>query len=346
MELGKTIRALRARKGVTQEQAAACLGVSCQAVSKWETGASLPDITLLPAIAAYFGATIDELFQTPAETRFEQIENMMEREGHIAPEAFGQAAAFLTQATVDDPKCVRAWTDLADLYNHRAQYDHYLAAEYARRALELAPEAKPGWAAYLEAMGGVYGDEWYDNHFEVIEYFKQFLAKNPDSFQGHYALIENLMADGRHEEAVPYIHRLRVIRDDYLALFYLGDVALYRGDRDGALRLWDAGVEKSPGAWQAWCSRADRIKKLGMTEQAEADYEKSFAIQSPPRLTDPLFSLEQLHEQRGDFAAAIRDYERILDVNEHDYDGDVAESERLREAIDRLRKRLERPAAP
>ena len=82
-----------------------------------------------------------------------------------------------------------------------------------------------------------------------------------------------------------------------------------------------------------------------MTEQAEADYEKSFAIQSPPRLTDPLFSLEQMHEQRGDYAAAIRDYERILDVNAHDYDDDVAESERLREAIGRLRKRLERPAA-
>ena len=40
MEIGKTIRALRAKKGVTQEQAAACLGVSCQAVSKWETNVS------------------------------------------------------------------------------------------------------------------------------------------------------------------------------------------------------------------------------------------------------------------------------------------------------------------
>ena len=41
MEIGKTIKALRAQKHVTQEQAAAYLGVSCQAISKWETGGSL-----------------------------------------------------------------------------------------------------------------------------------------------------------------------------------------------------------------------------------------------------------------------------------------------------------------
>lgn len=169
MEIGKTIKALRAQKGVTQEQAAAHLGVSFQAISKWETEASLPDITLLPAIAAYFGVTIDELFELPRETRFEQVENMLDREGHIGAEAFQQAAAFLNKVLLDEPKNVRAYADLAYLYNHRAQYDHYLAAEYARHALDLAPEEKPGWVAYLEAMGGVCGDEWYDNHFEVIE---------------------------------------------------------------------------------------------------------------------------------------------------------------------------------
>ena len=40
MDIGKTIKALRTQKRVTQEQAAARLGVSCQAVSKWETGVS------------------------------------------------------------------------------------------------------------------------------------------------------------------------------------------------------------------------------------------------------------------------------------------------------------------
>ncbi len=60
--LGKTIKCLRQSKGVTQEQLAEYLHISCQAVSKWENAAALPDITLLPLLAEYFDVSIDELF--------------------------------------------------------------------------------------------------------------------------------------------------------------------------------------------------------------------------------------------------------------------------------------------
>ncbi len=62
MKIGENIRALRQRKMLTQEQVAVHLGVSSQAVSKWETSANTPDIALLPALAEMFGVTIDELF--------------------------------------------------------------------------------------------------------------------------------------------------------------------------------------------------------------------------------------------------------------------------------------------
>ena len=52
----------RKRLGLTQEGLAQKLGVTNQAVSKWESGQSCPDIALLPAIADLFGITIDELF--------------------------------------------------------------------------------------------------------------------------------------------------------------------------------------------------------------------------------------------------------------------------------------------
>jgi len=55
------IACLRKEKGVTQEEMAQYLGVSYQAVSKWETGASYPDITMLPAIAQYFGVRVDTI---------------------------------------------------------------------------------------------------------------------------------------------------------------------------------------------------------------------------------------------------------------------------------------------
>ena len=66
MKLGENIRALRLRKRLTQEQVAQQLGVTYQAVSKWENGTNTPDIALLPEIAAFFDVTIDALFHQDA----------------------------------------------------------------------------------------------------------------------------------------------------------------------------------------------------------------------------------------------------------------------------------------
>ena len=61
LSIGKHIAELRKQKGITQETLAEVVGVSGQAVSKWESGGS-PDIELLQPIADYFGVSIDRLF--------------------------------------------------------------------------------------------------------------------------------------------------------------------------------------------------------------------------------------------------------------------------------------------
>jgi len=60
--IANKIRTLRKNKNMTQEELAEVLLVSPQAVSKWETGQSVPDVELLPVIARYFGITMDEFF--------------------------------------------------------------------------------------------------------------------------------------------------------------------------------------------------------------------------------------------------------------------------------------------
>ena len=67
MDMGKEIRRLREDRGVTQEALAEALNVTAQSVSKWERGASMPDVQLLPQIAVYFGVTIDQLFAMTPE---------------------------------------------------------------------------------------------------------------------------------------------------------------------------------------------------------------------------------------------------------------------------------------
>lgn len=304
MDIGKQIKTLRLAKGVTQEELAAYLGVSFQAVSKWETESSTPDIALLPNIAVFFGITIDELFQLPNEAEFERIENMFWHERQISAETFSHCVRFLEGIVQNAPKNIRALVCLARLYNHRAKADHETASGYAKTVLLLNPDEKAGWTAFLRADNGVFGDEWCDNHFGTIAYLKAFLNTNPDNVFALRAIIENLLEDTRYNEAVPYIERLREEANTYQYALYMGDVMFQKG----------------------------------MLQEALADYEQCFLIQDSPRLTDGLHSMAQLHEILEDYPAAIHDRERIINCLKEEYHTTSGEgiNSQLRE-IERLK---------
>lgn len=74
IKLGTKIKELRKAKNISQEILAEYLGVSFQAVSKWENEAGLPDVTLIPAIASFFGVSTDELFD------YNRMENERKRD--------------------------------------------------------------------------------------------------------------------------------------------------------------------------------------------------------------------------------------------------------------------------
>lgn len=63
MIVGEKIKKLRRERNISQDVLAQNLGVSFQAVSRWENGQTAPDISLIPAIAYFFRVSIDELFE-------------------------------------------------------------------------------------------------------------------------------------------------------------------------------------------------------------------------------------------------------------------------------------------
>lgn len=75
---GENLKKLRKEKELTQETLADFLGVSFQAVSKWERSESYPDITMLPVIASFFDITTDELLGVDKCKREEQIQNYID----------------------------------------------------------------------------------------------------------------------------------------------------------------------------------------------------------------------------------------------------------------------------
>ena len=77
LQIGENIRRLRRELDVTQECLAEHLGVSTQAVSKWERGEACPDILLLPGLAGFFGVRLDDLMGMDALREAEEIDRLI-----------------------------------------------------------------------------------------------------------------------------------------------------------------------------------------------------------------------------------------------------------------------------
>ena len=82
---GATIKALRERKGITQTQLSDILGVSDKAVSKWETGKGLPDITLIEPLARALGVSVVELMSGDTVINKNISSNILRSNFYVCP---------------------------------------------------------------------------------------------------------------------------------------------------------------------------------------------------------------------------------------------------------------------
>lgn len=138
VNIGRTIARERRRVGITQEQLADHLGVSKAAVSKWELSQSLPDVGLLPRIAAYFSLTLDELFdwrdelaQEESAALYAEVYALGEKDLVVAharlrekggePEGELVPAALIDEALVLLDRVLETFDDPAMLYLARQQ---------------------------------------------------------------------------------------------------------------------------------------------------------------------------------------------------------------------------------
>ena len=85
-KIGSFLKELRNEKGITQEQFAEVLNVSGRTVSRWETGANMPDISLLVEIADYFDVSIPEIIngERKSEKMNEEVKEVAEAMSNYA----------------------------------------------------------------------------------------------------------------------------------------------------------------------------------------------------------------------------------------------------------------------
>ena len=114
IHIAENLKRLRKERGLTQEALAEFVGVSYQAVSKWERGDGYPDITLLPVIANFFGVTLDDLVGMNEIQNKERYDAFDLKAGELASQGkIGEAIATLREALKVFPSDYHFMAELA-----------------------------------------------------------------------------------------------------------------------------------------------------------------------------------------------------------------------------------------
>lgn len=336
-QIGTRIKSLRLAASMTQEQLASRLGVSAQAVSKWESGVNMPDILLLPELSVIFGVSIDDLFAMTDEKRMDRIDNMIFNTRFIPEAEFRQQEQYLTACRERPETADRATLLLAELYNRRANDYHALAKPLAREALIRMPGTKDAHNAIFDAENGPYQDWNCINHRELIDFYRSVTAAHPDDIRNYFWLLDLLIADCRTAEARDYAERMKAVEYSYHYEMYMGHICRAEGDMPAAMDWWDRMVAHSPEKAQVWHEMGSIHAKLGRYDEAVAFYKKSMPLRNRPRWTDCEDAISQICLIKGDIPAAIEMQKQMRQIVVEDW---TPEGEAV-DAIDREISRLE-----
>lgn len=322
MELGKKIKQLRFKAGLTQEQLADKIGIGAQSVSKWENSVAMPDITTLPLIAEVFGVSIDDLFDLTNEQRLNRIENRLDAEDELPRDVFAEYEEFLKTQLDDKQNGKRATELIAYLYWHRMEQYGRKASRFAKDAIRRTPGEKHcQWI--LNKTDGYAAWDWnMHNHTNAVEFFGEVVRANPDTLGPYYYLLDNLIADHRAQEAEAALKRMSALKDanPVITEVYRAHIALARFDEPSADAIIEDLLAKNENDWvclfeaaQYFAGKADYDRAIGL-------YELSFEkTDRRPRFQDELMAIRDIHKIRGDYAKAAETQGRIVDLLENEW---------------------------
>lgn len=243
MQIGETIRKYRKEKNMTQEEMGFRLGVTAPAVNKWEKGVSLPDITLLAAIARLLDITLDTLLSFREDLSEEEIGAFLEEADRRLKREEGEEGFLWIRGIIQSyPNCKMLILNLAILLEAQQilrnrgndeERDAYILDCY-EQVLESDEEQLRTRAA--DSLYGYYlRKEQYERAEEYLSYFSQ---ENP-ARKCKQAILYG--RTGRVDEA--YKAYEEVLFSEYqvlsMALHGIYMLAVQNNHRDKACRMVD-----------------------------------------------------------------------------------------------------------
>ena len=274
----KNLRKLRLEKKLTQEQVAEKLGISPQSVSRWETGATFPDVMMLPEISRLYGVLVDDLYK-------------------------------------DDLQGYDKLSDrLVAVYYDTMRFEDFTAAvqEYERMEKEGTMEA---WD--YNAHTWLYGRMIYASTKKILEDYDKTmeLSKENDPELYFRARNEKLMfrcgytAEGpqRIEEQLQAVKEHPKDSGEWGCL----EAAYYNTNQfEKCYQVAKEAIEKFPEDSVHYLYAGDACKELGKYDEAYWYLEKRHELD--PTKLDCLYAIAFCHEGLGEYDKAYEVWMRIV----------------------------------
>lgn len=270
--ISKNLRKLRGEKHMTQEQVAEKLGVSAQSVSRWETGATFPDILLLPELAKLYGVLVDDLFKESPEGYDNYANRLL-----AVYESTWKHEDFLAAAQEYD-KMMQADTMSACDYRSYGLLHEYMstictrkAFEYYDKALVLCKETDPDLFYRTTRQKDMLRIRMGEGQ-TCIEEHKKFVQEEPDNAEEHICLVAALYNAKQYEECFTASKdAIAKFPNEALLYGYAGDACRELKKYDEAFAYWEKHLELD----SMWL---DSLYSMGFCYEEIGAYKKAYEV--------------------------------------------------------------------
>ena len=272
------LKRFRVAKGMTQEQAAEALGVSAQTVSRWECNTTLPDVTILPKIAALYCVTIDDLYKETSMA----YDNYAQRlgsafEASLKPEDFLRADMEYRKLLKSDSYTTEDLRLYGILCQHMMHVCIRKAGELFDRVIGRGPGEDPEvyWATQRQKG-----------------YFLWEIGRNRENIDTFLPLVEG--GSGDLQEWVCLIQAY-CFAEDYDAAWDLVKKAEARFPENATLHIYTG----------------ELLRAMKRYDEAFPHWKR--ALELEPEWCDAAYSMASCYEEMGDYEKAGEVYDQIAD---------------------------------
>lgn len=285
----KNLKRFRAAKNMTQEQAAERLGVSTQTVSRWECSTTLPDITMLPKIAALYCVTIDDLYRETSVA----YDNYAQRltsvfEASHRPEDFFQADLEYRRLLKSGEYTMEDLRSYGILHQYMMQVCREKAEQLFDRVLGMGPAPDP---------------ETYWSTRRQKGFFRWELGRNQENIDEVLPLVE--AGSGELMEWICLIQAYS-FAEDYNAAWQWAQKAAAKFPESAILHIYTG----------------DLLRSMKRCDEAFPHWQR--AMEMEPEWCDAAYSMASCYEELGDYAKACEVYTRIADnLESRGFDAEV-----------------------